>query len=77
MPAFRLDKILLYFAAYKKHIGLYPSGTAIVHFKEQLSDLKTSKGAIQFPLDRPLPVDLIKKIVLFRAKENRNNPKKK
>lgn len=66
MPAFKKEKILVYYAAFKNHIGLYPASDAINYFKEQLKDYKTSKGAIQFPLDKPLPIELIKKIVKYR-----------
>lgn len=70
MPAFRLNKILVWFAAYAKHIGLYPHSTGIEAFKEELSAFKSSKGAIQFPLDKPLPIDLIIEIVKFRVTED-------
>lgn len=70
MPTFKLKGNLVHFAAYKKHIGLYPTPSAIETFKEELSDYETSKGAIRFPLDKPLPFDLIKRIVKFRVEEN-------
>jgi uncharacterized protein YdhG (YjbR/CyaY superfamily) len=70
MPAFQYKGILVYFAAYSKHIGFYPTPNAIVKFKEELSIYKTSKGAIQFPINQPLPVDLITKMVQFRVREN-------
>ncbi len=63
MPAFKLNGILVYYAAYKEHIGFYPTAKPIVVFKEELTKYKTSKGAIQFPIDKPLPTALIKKIV--------------
>ncbi|NML38886.1 DUF1801 domain-containing protein [Chitinophaga sp. G-6-1-13] len=69
MPAFKLNKVLVWFAGYKGHIGFYPGGTAIGVFQDDLTDYKTSKGAIQFPLDKPLPVSLINKIVKYRIKE--------
>jgi len=69
MPAFRQNKVLVYYAVHKKHIGFYPTNNPIVHFKQELKKFKTSKGAIQFPLDRPLPLNLIKKIVKFRVEE--------
>lgn len=69
IPAFKLDKVLVWFAGYKGHIGFYPGGTAIGVFQDDLSKYKTSKGAIQFPLDKPLPVSLINKIVKYRIKE--------
>lgn len=69
MPAFKLNKVLVWFAGYKGHLGFYPGGTAIGVFQDELSAYKTSKGAIQFPLDKPLPVALINKIVKYRIKE--------
>ena len=70
MPAFRLNGMLVYFAAYKNHIGFYPTRSGIETFKEELSIYKNSKGAVQFPLDKPLPTELIKKMVKFRVAEN-------
>lgn len=70
MPAFLLYGILVYFAAYKNHIGFYPTGSGIERFKEELSAYEGSKGTVRFPLDRPLPLDLITKIVKFRVKQN-------
>ncbi len=70
MPTFKLNnKNLVHFAAYKKHIGFYPAPSAIERFNDELLSYKWSKGAIQFPLDRPIPHDLIKRIVIFRVKE--------
>lgn len=69
MPAFKQNRVLVYYAAYKKHIGFYPTAKPIEVFKKELKDYKTSKGAIQFPLDQKLPIGLIKKIVRFRVKE--------
>lgn len=70
MPTFKLyNKNLVHFAAYKKHIGFYPAPSAIEKFKHELLSYKWSKGAIQFPLDKPIPYDLIKRIVSFRVKE--------
>ena len=70
MPAFKYHGMLVYFAAFKNHIGFYalPSGNAA--FQKELSVYKQGKGSIQFPLDKPLPLALIKKIVKFRVKEN-------
>lgn len=76
MPAFKINKILVHFAAYKRHIGLYPSPSAIEYFKEELKDYKTSKGAIQFPIHNPLPLSLITKIVQYRVKEDAAKTKK-
>jgi len=71
MPTFNLDgKSFAHFAAHKNHIGFYPAGSsAIEAFKKELSSFKTSKGAIQFPLDKPIPFDLVKKIVKFKVRE--------
>lgn len=70
MPAFKLNGVLLYFGAYKHHLGFYPSGSAIEAFKTQLSDYKWSKGAIQFSHEKQLPAALIAEIVAFRVAEN-------
>jgi uncharacterized protein YdhG (YjbR/CyaY superfamily) len=70
IPTFKLNgKSLVYFAAWKEHIGFYamPSGNAA--FKKELSQYKVAKGSIRFPLEEPIPYDLIKKIVMFRVKE--------
>jgi uncharacterized protein YdhG (YjbR/CyaY superfamily) len=70
MPTFTLQGNLVHFAGYKNHIGFYPAPSGIETFKKDLAIYKTSKGAIQFPLDKPLPVALITKIVRFRVKES-------
>ncbi|TGL97447.1 DUF1801 domain-containing protein [Leptospira barantonii] len=70
MPAFALGGNLVYFAAYKNHIGFYPTSSGIRAFLPELTSYKTSKGAIQFPIEEPLPLKLIAKIVKFRVKEN-------
>ena len=71
MPSYKYYKrILVYFAAFKNHVSIFPGPDAIAAFKKELSSYKTSKGTIQFPLDKPLPLGLIKKIVAYRAKEN-------
>ena len=70
MPAFKYQGILVYFAAYKNHIGFYPTSTGIAAFKKELSAYQTSKGTVRFPIDKPLPLDLTSKIVKFRVKEN-------
>lgn len=70
MPAFKYKGMLVWYAAYSKHIGFYPKPSALLAFKKELSGYKSSKGAVQFPLDKPLPVMLIKKMVQFRLKEN-------
>lgn len=77
MPTFVLNGNLVHFAGYKKHIGFYPTPSGIENFQKELSEYKTSKGAIQFPLDKPIPFDLIAKIVKFRVKENKQNGKNK
>ena len=70
MPAFYLKGNLVYFAAFKKHIGFYPTASGIAAFKKEISAFNNSKGAVQFPVDKPLPYDLIRKIVEFRVLEN-------
>lgn len=70
IPTFVLSGNLVHFAAYKTHIGFYPTPSGISAFKEDLAKFNTSKGTVQFPLNKPLPVDLIKKIVKFRIAEN-------
>ena len=76
MPAFKLNGILVYFAAHESHIGLYPTSSGIKAFEKELSLYKTSKGAVQFPLDKPIPFDLVEKIVKFRVRENTAKKKK-
>jgi uncharacterized protein YdhG (YjbR/CyaY superfamily) len=71
MPAYHENGMLAYFAGYKNHIGFYPLAEALIHFKAELSDYKTSKGTVQFPLSEPLPVNLIYRMVEFRAAANR------
>ncbi|MEI2692946.1 MAG: DUF1801 domain-containing protein [Anaerolineae bacterium] len=70
MPTFKLHGNLVHFAAYKKHIGFYPAPSGIEAFKGELTPYASSKGAVQFPLDQPMPNDLIRRIVTFRATEN-------
>src|SRR3954470_3996396 len=70
MPAFKYHGMLVYFAAYKKHIGFYATPTGHSEFKEELSVYKQGKGSVQFPLNQPLPLDLITRIVKFRINEN-------
>lgn len=70
MPAFHLNGYLVGFAVHTRHIGLYPTPSGIEAFKEELSAYKLSKGAVQFPLDEPMPLELISKIVRFRVAEN-------
>ena len=70
MPAYKQNGVLVYFAAHKDHIGLYPTASGVREFQKELSPYEFSKGAIQFPLDRRLPVALITRIVKFRVKED-------
>ena len=70
MPAYKFHGMLIYFSGYEHHIGLYPMPDAVEAFKKELSIYKTAKGSVQLPLDKPLPVALIKKIVAFRKKQN-------
>jgi uncharacterized protein YdhG (YjbR/CyaY superfamily) len=77
MPAFEQNGIVVYFAAFKNHIGLYALPSGHEAFQEELSKYKSGKGSVQFPLDKPMPFDLITKIVKFRVKENMEKPKKK
>ncbi len=71
MPAYKLKgKPLVYFAAFEKHIGFYPIPSGIEAFKEELSHYKGGKGSVQFPLDKPIPYDLIERIVQYRVKES-------
>ena len=70
MPAFKLHGVLVYYAAYKSHIGFYPTASPMKAFKEELADYETSKGAIQFPIEKAIPTNLVKKIVKFRINEN-------
>jgi uncharacterized protein YdhG (YjbR/CyaY superfamily) len=72
MPTFKLNGNLVHFAAYKKHIGFYPTPSGIEAFKEELAPYKSSKGAVQFPLDKPIPFELVSKIVQFRVTEQLN-----
>ena len=70
MPAYRGRHVLVYFAANKAHLGFYPTPSAIVRFRDELAQYKTSKGTIQFPYDRPLPEELIREMVRFRVQED-------
>lgn len=74
IPTFVLNGNLVHFAAFQKHIGFYPTPSGIKEFKDELSAYETAKGSVQFPLDKPVPFTLIKKIVTFRAKEARAKP---
>ncbi len=70
MPTFTLKGNLVHFAAFKKHIGFYPTPTGTEKFQKELSVYKGAKGSVRFPLDKPIPFNLISRIVKFRAKEN-------
>jgi uncharacterized protein YdhG (YjbR/CyaY superfamily) len=77
IPTFRLKGNLVHFAAYKRHIGFYPTSSGVEKFKKEISGYKWARGTIQFPLDKPIPFDLISKIVSFRVAENRQKAEKK
>ena len=77
MPTFVLNGNLVHFAAFKHHIGFYPVPSGIEKFKKELSGYKGAKGSVQFPLDEPMPFDLIRKIVKFRVKENTSKANKR
>jgi len=70
IPTFKLNGNLVHFAAFKKHIGFYPTSSGIRAFKKQLSPYKGATGSVQFPIDKPIPYDLVKKITIFRVKES-------
>lgn len=77
MPAFDQNGIIVYYAAFKDHVSLFPTSSGIRHFAKELEQYKTSKGTIQFPIDQPLPRELIERIVKFRLGENLSKPAKK
>ncbi len=77
MPAYKYLGLLVYFAGYKQHIGFYPTASGITVFKNELSNYKNAKGSVQFPLDKPMPLALIKKMVKHRVKENQEKEKRK
>jgi uncharacterized protein YdhG (YjbR/CyaY superfamily) len=77
MPAFAQKGVLVYFAAYKNHIGFYPTSSGTRVFEKELTGYETSKGTIKFPLDQPLPLDLVTRIVKFRLAENLDKSKTK
>ncbi len=70
MPTFCLNGNLVHFAAQKSHIGFYPGPSGVKMFLKQTQEFKTSKGAVQLPMEKPLPLDIIRKVVKLRAKEN-------
>ena len=77
IPTFTLNGNLVHFAAFKKHIGFYPTPSGIEKFKNELSVYEGAKGSVQFPLDQPIPYDLIREIVLFRVKVTLEKKKRK
>ena len=77
IPTFTLNGNLVHFAAYKGHIGFYPTPSGIEQFKRELSAYKGAKGSVQFPLSQPIPYDLISEIVKFRVEENLKKAKPK
>jgi uncharacterized protein YdhG (YjbR/CyaY superfamily) len=70
IPTFKLNGNLVHFAAFKDHIGFFPTSSGVAAFKKELLSYETSKGTIRFKLDKPIPYDLISKIVKYRVKEN-------
>jgi uncharacterized protein YdhG (YjbR/CyaY superfamily) len=70
IPAFKQNGMLVWFAAHTNHIGMYPRGSGLMEFKHELAGYKTGKGSVQFPFDKPLPLDVVEKIVKFRVAEN-------
>ncbi len=76
MPAFKTSEVLVYYAVAKKHFGFYPTNSGVSEFKKELGPFQTSRGAIQFPHDQPLPIELIKDIAAFRFHEVASKPKK-
>ncbi len=76
MPTFALHGNLVHFAAYKHHIGFYPAPSGIAAFQDELSAYKGAKGSVQFPLDQPIPYELIRRIVRYRVDENVSKARK-
>ena len=70
MPAYKQNGMLVYFAGYKNHIGFYPGVSPIIAFKKEISIYKNAKGSVQFPIDKPMPLDLVIKMVKLKVKEN-------
>src|SRR5690242_6107714 len=77
MPAFKLNGVLVFFAGYDNHVGFYPTPSGIEAFKKELSQYTWAKGSVQFPLNEPMPYDLITEIVKYRVKENAGKVKSK
>lgn len=76
IPTFHQNGNLVHFAAYEKHFGFYPGADGVAAFKDDLKKYETGKGSIQFPLDEPVPVELIKRIVQYRVEQNQKKRKK-
>lgn len=76
MPAFSYKRILVTFAAHKHHIGFYPTPSAVKAFAKELLNFNTARGSIQFPLEKPLPLPLIRKITAFRVRESLEQDRK-
>ena len=77
MPTFFLNGNLVHFAVFKKHYGFYPTSSGAEAFKAELSVYESSIGSVQFPKNKPVPFDLVKRIAIFRAEHNRSLPKRK
>ena len=77
IPTFKLEGNLVHFAAFKDHLSFFPTSSGIEHFKQELSAYKNAKGTVQFPLDRPIPFELIDRITRFRVRENLERAEKK
>ena len=77
MPTFTLNGNLVHFAAFEKHIGFYPTPSGITKFKKEIDHYKNAKGSVQFPLDQPIPYELIGRITEFRVQEQQAKTKKK
>ncbi len=77
MPAFFLNGVIVYFGAFRNHIGFYPGANGVAAFQNEIKSYKSAKGSIQFPHDRPLPAALIRRIVKYRVKENIQKLKQK
>src|SRR5665213_1386608 len=77
IPTFTLNENLVHFAGYKNHIGFYPTPSGITAFKKELSAYKGAKGSVQFPINEPLPLTLVSRIVKFRVKKSLNTKSKK
>lgn len=76
MPTYKYKGLLAHFAAYERHIGFYPGALAIKVFADDIAGYKSAKGSVQFPLGKPMPLDLITRIVEFRLNENLKAPRK-